>query len=279
MMIRKSLVIGAMILGLAAPSCEPAYAGPPESPACKPIHEQALYTVVMVQTAAGSGSGTVVWSGQRDGEAQTYILTNNHVIQSAVTVEDGWDPKEGKDTKKERKQPVRVLWFDYNDCSRNVGTHGKIADIVAYDKAADLALLEIRDHEQTVSPVAVMMPKGEKLQLADELWAMGSGLGQPPFVSYGLLSFQDRQFNGYRYILSSTPIIFGNSGGALFARKQGRFVFVGVPAMISAAGWGIPVTHMAWSVSLDTIRGFLKDQGFGFVLGEEDSKDAKDADN
>ena len=48
--------------------------------------------------------------------------------------------------------------------------------------------------------------------------------------------------------------------------------------MISAFGYGSIVTHLAWSRPIVEIRTFLRENEFGFVLGDEDvaKKDPKD---
>jgi S1-C subfamily serine protease len=73
---------------------------------------------------------------------------------------------------------------------------------------------------------------------------------------------------GYPYLLTTAPIIWGNSGGALFVRHDGRHVLVGVPSRVTAV-FRAPVTHMAWSIPVVTVREFLRENGLGFVLGDE----------
>tara|TARA_Y100000310_G_C20687045_1_gene819709 strand:+ start:2966 stop:3784 length:819 start_codon:yes stop_codon:yes gene_type:complete len=244
---------------------------------CNAKHEQMLYTVVLVEVSRGSGSGTVIHSAKREDAWESYVLTNFHVIEGNVRVSEEWDPKKGKKIEKERREEVKVAWFDYNDCSRQIGTRGKTAKIVAYDKLADLALLQITDTEHAVSPVAALLPEDDKIYLADEVWAVGAGLGNPPFMTSGHLAFQDEQIQGHRYMLATAPIIFGNSGGALFrlSEDRGTYELVGVPSKISAAGWQA-ITHMAWSIPIETIRGFLREQDYGHVLGDPYKEPEKD---
>lgn len=222
-------------------------------------HQQMLYTSVLVETARGSGSGTVVYSAERDGEWFTYVLTNHHVIANAIEISEEWDPQENEEVKRERRKPVRLNWFQYNGLSRQIGTSGKIADIVAYDSRADLALLRSRDTEQGVEYVASVLPASAPLFLFESVWAVGAGLGKPPFPTIGVLAGLDEQIDSYRYILGTAPIIFGNSGGALFhwSEARDRYELIGVPAMVSAVGFGQAVTHMAWSIPTETIREFL----------------------
>lgn len=233
-------------------------------------HQEMLYPVVVVEAGSGKGSGTVIFSAEVDGEWKTYVLTNHHVIASAITVKKEWDPKAQKEKKREQRSPVKVLWFDYNEYSREIGTRGQTADIVAYDATLDLALLRTRDTERGVDYAAHFMPEDSSLYLFETSWAVGAGLGKPPFPTVGAISNLDQRISGLTYILSSAPIIFGNSGGALFHWSVERelYEFIGVPARLSGT-WTGPVTHMAWAIPLTTVRKFLRANSFGFIIGDE----------
>lgn len=247
-------------------------------------HREMLYPVVVVAAGSGLGSGTVIFSAEIDGEWQTYVLTNHHVIRSAITVKEEWDPKTQEEVKREQRSPVQVRWYDYNDYSREIGTRGQIADIVAYDATLDLALLQTRDIERGVQDVAHLMPEDAPLYLFEITWAVGAGLGKPPFPTEGAVSNLDQRINGQPYILSSAPIIFGNSGGALFhwSPERSRYEFIGVPAKVSATWGSGVVSHMAWAIPLATVREFLRDNDFGFILGDppvEETPEETEADN
>ena len=232
-------------------------------------HNQMLYTVAQVSTGRGMGSGTVIFSAEIDGAWKTYVLTNRHVVAAAISVSEEWNPAQGKDVKRERRRPVKLAWFEYNDFSRAVGTTGREGVIVAHDEAADLALIKVTDEERPIAFVAALLPEDANLFLAESVWAVGAGLGKPPFISSGLLSLLDERIKGYRYLLASAPIIFGNSGGGLFhwSEARDRYELIGVPSMVSAAGFSI-VSHMAWSIPIETIREFVRANCYGFVLGD-----------
>lgn len=234
-------------------------------------HAEMLYTVTMVRTTASTGSGTVIYSAKRDGECVSFVLTNFHVVESAIAIESEWSPDAGKKVDRERRDQVRVEWWDYNGLSRAVGTRGKQADIEAYDKAADLALLRLVDRERCVSPVAYLLPENAAIHTFDPVWAVGAGLGRPPFPTFGYIANLDTLIDGYRYQLSSAPIIFGNSGGALFrhSTSRNRYELIGVPSKMSAAGFGAAVSHMAWSIPMETVYRFLRANKAGFVVPAE----------
>lgn len=246
-------------------SVVPAFAQPPDT---RQMHEEMLYPVVLVTAGSDGGSGTVVYSAKRDNEWHTYILTNFHVVSSAVRIEEEWDSKEQKSIKKERRSPIRVEFFEYNKLSRAIGTRGKAARITTYDRIVDLALVRLMDTERGVEFTAKILPKDALMHLFDEVWAVGAGLGKPPFPTRGNIGTLDALIEGQRYLMSTAPIIFGSSGGALFRfdRERSRYELIGVPSKVSGASFTI-VTHMGFSIPAETVRKFLVDNDVGWIEG------------
>ena len=243
--------------------------------------QEMLYPTVMVDLGqSGQGSGTIIFSGKREHESWkeekvwTLVLTNHHVISGAIQIAEEFDPKEGKEVQKETRRPMHVRLWDYNDYSTAVGTTGRVARILAWDKHRDLALLRLDDNERVMKNVATLWP--EKVggpYLFQKTWAIGSGMGNPPYPTEGLLSgISGKDSMGRSLYLSSAPIIFGNSGGSLWAysKKRDRYEMIGVPSAVGAYGWGNIVTHIAWSRPVTEIRAFLRENNYGFVLGDED---------
>jgi S1-C subfamily serine protease len=249
-----------------------------------------LYPTVMVDLSDGQGSGTVVFSGKRkheswkDEKVWTLVLTNHHVIASAVSIEEEFDPKKQKNIQKETRRPVHVRLWDYNDYSTAIGTTGRVARIVAWDKHRDLALLRLDDKERVMENIATLWPENVGgPYLFQKTWAVGSGMSNPPYPTEGLLSgISGKDGKGRALYLSSAPIIFGNSGGSLWAysKFRDRYEMIGVPSMVGAFGYGNIVTHIAWSRPISEIRSFLRENDYGFVVGDEDvAKEDPDAKN
>jgi len=240
-----------------------------------------LYPTVMIDLTQGAGSGTVIFSNTRSDKSWeeegvwTLVLTNHHVINNAITISEDFDPKVGKSIKMETRRPVHVRLWDYNDYSTAVGTTGRVARILAWDKQRDLALLRLDDKERIIKHVAHLWP--EKVggpYLFQTVWAIGSGMSNPPYPTQGLLSGISGKDNAGRSLyLSSSPIIFGNSGGSLWAysKKRDKYELIGVPSMAGAYGWGSIVPHIAWSRPISEIRAFLRGNDFGFVIGDKDT--------
>ena len=239
----------------------------------KQEHEEMLYPTVLVRVGNGSGSGTVVYSElNEENEYQSFVLTNWHVISSNVIIKNEWSPEKKENIDTETRRPVNVDLWEYNNYSTSVGTIGRVAKIVAYDKGRDLALLQIEDTEGQMPYVATLYPEevDEGPWIFQTVYAVGAGMGKPPFPTTGLLAGYSRDQDGRALYLASAPIIFGNSGGSLYVYSpRDTYELIGVPSMVSAYGWGNVITHMAWSRPISEIRVFLRDNKYGFILGDE----------
>ena len=236
-------------------------------------HMEMLYPTVLVRLERGTGSGTVIYSElNEDQEYESYVLTNNHVIQNYVKVSKIWNSELKEHVETENRRPVNIDLWEYNNFSTAIGTMGRIAEIVAYDKSRDLALLRVKDTERQMPYVATLYPEGldEGPWIFQTVYAVGAGLGKPPFPTMGLLAGYGRDQDGNELYLSSSPIIFGNSGGSLYVYSPRRtYELIGVPSMVSAYGWGNVVSHMAWSRPIAEIRIFLRENKYGFIIGDE----------
>jgi S1-C subfamily serine protease len=245
-------------------------------------HLEMLYPTVLVRVGKGSGSGTVIYSEQNeDREYESFILTNWHVIKNYVKLSKVWDSDQQEHVDTETRRPVNIDLWEYNNFSTAVGTIGRIAHIKAYDKSRDLALLQISDTEREMPYVATLYPedKDDGPWIFQTVYAVGAGLGKPPFPTMGLLAGYGNDQDGNSLYLASSPIVFGNSGGSLYAYSpRGQYELIGVPSMVSATGWTI-VTHMAWCRPISEIRIFLRNSGYGFILGDEPEveEEAEDA--
>ena len=245
----------------------------------KQKHTQMLYPTVLVRSGQDSGSGTIIFSNKRDDKWVSLVLTNHHVIESGIKVEEEWDSRSQKKVERETRQLVHIDLWEYNNYSNAIGTMGRQAKIVAWDKDRDLALLQVVDAERPLPYVAKLYPEKKDLGpwIYQQVFAVGAGLGKPPFPTEGLLAGFSRDSNGRAIWMGTAPIIFGNSGGSLFVYSpRNKYELIGVPSMVSAFGWGTPVTHMGWARPISEIRIFLRENNFGYVLGDVEKKKEKD---
>jgi S1-C subfamily serine protease len=268
-----SKMFAALLVLFLASLATPATPATNPPPGIEQMHEEMLFSVALIRTGRGSGSGTVIYSDEIEGQWETYILTNYHVISSAIRRQTICCDENGEKYDVERRSPDDVLFFEYNQLSRPIGNRGKRATIMVFDQLADLALLRLSDRENGVPFVARMHDPDDPLYMFEQVWAVGAGLGEPPFATTGLLSRIDREIDGFSYIASSSPIIYGSSGGALFRHRvgiadAGHYEIIGVTSIARAAGWQL-VEHINFSIPMATIWGFLRAQCFGFIVGDE----------
>ena len=248
----------------------------------KEAHEKYVYPVVRV---SGGGSGTVVYSrvdGYDSGKEMysTYVLTNYHVISSAIRITEEWDSKLKKNKDIERRSIVYVEIFKYKDLSTPVGTMKIEADIVIYNKTGDMALLKLRFDEE-VKFVATLPEKDNAkfYYVMDESIASGCSLGEPPLVSVGVVSRLGLKLDSLPYDMSTAQIIFGNSGGAMFSSAG---VFMGIPSRVAMAGWGSPITHMGTFIPVHRVYDWLGEEFYDFLydktLNETDRLEEREKD-
>jgi S1-C subfamily serine protease len=240
------------------------------------LHEQALYPTIRIKSDRSTGSGTIIYCGEReeadeDGELgfSTYVLTNHHVVASAIRVEKSFDPVLGKDVKRDYRDFVSVEVFNYKNRSTITAKTTADAEIMAYHEKRDVALLRLRTN-QKFDYVAKILDAAEakNVHIFDKLYVVGCGLGQPPFPTSGMLTGKDATIDYYPYWQTSAPSIFGNSGGAVFRAES--LEMMGIPSRISVRGGmfgsGDAITHIGYFCPPNEIHKFLKDEGYLFLV-------------
>lgn len=173
-------------------------------------------SVVSISTGSGEGSGVVL-------NAEGYILTNNHVVESA------------------QGGAVNVVFAD--------GSNAR-GSVVGTDARTDLAVVKV-DGVTDLSPAT--FGDSSAMRVGDTVLALGSPLGLQGSVTAGIISAQDRTiqvggqqqnpFGGGRGGVSSmsgllqtdAPINPGNSGGAL-VNTNGEVI--GINTAIATSGQG-----------------------------------------
>ena len=228
-------------------------------------HEKYIYPIVRVSTDMGAGSGTVIYSKQSCcGKYSTYVLTNHHVVKTAIVIEEEWDPSLKENRKIERRSVVYVEIFKYRNISTPVGTMKVEADIVTYNSKEDMALIKLR-YEEGVQYVA-KLPAIEELEhyyVLDESIAVGCSLAFPPIPTLGIVTRLNVQVDSLLYNMSSSQIIYGNSGGAMFITDG---TMIGIPSGAPVIGWGVPITHMGVFIPILRVQEWLNEEHFDFIF-------------
>jgi len=234
-------------------------------------HEKYIYPVVRVTHGRVGGSGTIIYSQvNKDGIYSTYILTNHHVIADAISIEEKWDSDLAKQVKKEKRAIIYVEIFKYRDLSTPVGTLKVEADIVIYNEDEDMALIKLRSEEQAHYIAALFL--GNIYNVMDETVAVGCSLGFPPLPTVGHITRKDFQVDSLPFDMSSSQIIYGNSGGAMFLAETGELI--GIPSLVVAIGWGSPIVHMGLFIPIKRICEWLGEEHYDFIY--DVSKTEKD---
>lgn len=238
------------------------------------LHEQVYYTAARVRTNEAGGSGVCVYSDRdSDGSAHTFILTNHHVVEGAIEVEERFDPTLKREYPQEESDTITVEFFQYNEHSKEVGSESYQADIVAWDDKdrRDLALLKLRESEETMGYVAEMLPYDERssIYLGDKVYAVGAALGYPVFQTPGEVTNAYYEVGGQPHIGINSPIAAGNSGGGLFKQgSDGNYYYIGAPARVAVSGFSA-IEHMGFAVPLSVIYQFLEDNKMEFIWSDD----------
>jgi S1-C subfamily serine protease len=238
------------------------------------LHENTLYPTVRITANRAKGSGTIVYSKDReepdeDGELgySTYILTNHHVIADAIRVEKEFDPLKGKYVTKDYRDRVQIEAYTYKNRSTITSRTTAEAEIIAYSAKRDLAVLRVLSNEKFPF-IARLLPdkKSREVHVFDKVFVVGCGLGMQPFPTSGMLTAKDIEIDHYPYWMGSAPAIYGNSGGAVFLGRT--LEMMGVVSRVSVSGGmfgGSPITHMQYFCPPFEIHKFFKDQGLFFL--------------
>jgi putative serine protease PepD len=156
---------------------------------------------ISVKTATGGGTGS--GSIYKTDTTSSYIITNNHVIESALT-----------------SGTIKVEFADGSEIP---------ATIVGRDRMYDIAVLLVKKGNLP----AIALGDSSKVSVGDEVLAIGSPLGLANTVTQGIISALNRPVTAgttdstsyVNAIQTDAAINPGNSGGAL-VDAQGRIIGV-----------------------------------------------------
>ena len=249
------------------------------------LHHKILYPTVLVEGSKGKGSGTVVYSRENPEEPGTYenyVITNHHVVESNIQTGKVWNPLTQQEEKKDVFSTVDVYFYKYKYESKNIGKNSVEADIVAYTKEEDLALLRLRSIDK-VDHLAKLYPLSEikNLRLFMKTHAVGAALGHQPIATEGKITCMSDEIENYVYWMSTAQIIFGNSGGSMYLELDGDFWLIGVPSMVSVSFIGFSssaVTHMGYFIPIDRVCAFLDRNFYGYIYDDSQTKEKCDMD-
>jgi S1-C subfamily serine protease len=242
----------------------------------KEIHKNVLYPVVRVLTEHAAGTGVVIYSKVTpetkdkpidDREYESYVITCHHVVEDAIKFVKKWSKIAKKDITVEANELVRCEIFKYEKLSRCIGGTTLDAEIVAYDKPLDIALLKIKCSEK-IPYVAKLFPKdkSDEIKLGSPMISCGCSMAHQPFFTFGNLSSKSDQIDAKEYWMTSANVIFGNSGGPVFLSDT--YEYLGNTARVTSIqlGFGVDIiTWMGFFIPIDGIYGFLEENFYQFI--------------
>lgn len=197
------------------------------------LYNKILCPTVRVRTGDRGGSGTVIYSQPRNlddaDEYSTFVLTNHHVIDPCIRIEEQWDTTIGRKMEKEVRVPCDVEIFHWAR-GKVQSSESMLADVVMWNDPHDLALLELRSIRQ-VEHVAEMLPIGEvrNLRLFMPVRSCGCTLGHDPLPSNpGCISSLDEMISNLGFWMTNVSIAWGNSGGGCYLEETGQWI--GIPS-------------------------------------------------
>lgn len=185
-------------------------------------------------TAEAAGSGVII---STDG----YILTNNHVVNSASS-------NSNTSMYYSLGEATKLTVTLYNDDTEYE------AKIVGTDEQTDLAVIKIDKNDLT----AASLGDSDSVQVGEWCMAVGNPLGMNSSVSSGSVSAVNRTItdsDGKKYTLIQTDaaINSGNSGGAL-VNSKGEVIGINT---IKASGTGIE--GLGFAIPINSTKSITQD--------------------
>lgn len=238
----------------------------------KEMHEKMLYTVARVTYGTGGGSGTLIYSGEdpkSPGEYINLVLTNQHVVDKAIEVKKEWDSLVKRKVDKEFLNPMHVELFSYVYVSRRDKQEGFRANIIAYDKLEDMAIVRV-DSPRKLDYVAKLIPQEEigNIKLFQHCYAVGCTYLHDPFCADGYITYMPEIIDNKEYWMGSANISFGNSGGAVFTGDT--LQLIGIPSRVTVSGFEV-ANWMGYFIPPQRIYKFLEEQELRFICDPEDN--------
>ena len=189
---------------------------------------QSFFGGTQQQESTSVGSGIII--GQTDSEL--LILTNNHVVEG--------------------NEKLTVSFVDNESVEANV-------------KGTDLAVVAVKISDvkdSTMDEIAVAtMGDSSKLEVGEQVVAIGNALGYGQSVTSGIVSATERTLDGYEggtLIQTDAAINPGNSGGALL-NSNGEVIGINTAKVatdsVEGMGYAIPISDAS-----DTIQNLMNQE-------------------
>ena len=184
-----------------------------------------------------------------------------------------WDSLTKKNDDKEILEQVVVETFDYVYISTVNSSNSHRADIIAYDKSHDIAILKL-DSPKKIDYVAQLVPRDniENIKIFTQIYAAGCSLLHDPFPNHGEITYLTEDIENKKYYMNNADQIFGNSGGSVFLAESGEQIGITARVTVTQLGFGQDVqTWMNFCVCPERIYEFIDCQELQFLYDGKDT--------
>lgn len=202
----------------------------------KAISSLVTPTVVSISVTSSEGSGTGSGSIYQSSASGSFIITNNHVIESAVTTGS-----------------IKVEFTNGDQVT---------ATIIGRDPMYDIAVLSIK----TGNLPTIAIGDSSKVYVGDPVLAIGSPLGLASTVTSGIISALNRPVTAgpagsesyVNAIQTDAAINPGNSGGAL-VDAQGRIIGVNSAIATLSSGGTSGSIGLGFSIPINEAKRVIEE--------------------
>ena len=186
----------------------------------------ALNSVVYISADKGSGSGVVIpYKGKG-----SLILTARHVVEKAR---------------------VGQLFVTFFPSKKKYP-----ASILKMSDTYDLARILVKNYEH---PFVAKLKVSTDMPIFQPVIKIGAGATREPYPTEGVVSLFDADSG---FMMTSSPCIFGDSGGAIFAEIADTYFLIGIVTtvgLVPVKGGAIPIPHICGSHNMYAIEEFLSE--------------------
>lgn len=197
------------------------------------------YITITNQDGKVLGSGTLFVSGKK-----AYVLTCGHLFTDMRTTETmSLDNEDG--TVKEEKRIVwerpKILQTIFNADGEEVGGRTAICKVLLYSPPEegggnDLALLEVTMDGYALKGASFTQKMAKTIKPGTAVTHIGALFGLPGCVVAGNISRLDVKYKNRSFNIAIVNGRPGSSGGPVFAKEDGKFVYVGMTVRGDSAG-------------------------------------------
>lgn len=224
------------------------------------VDKYILEPSALVKGGYGSGSGCILLHTVKgDAKPTCYILTAGHVIQDLRSITEELDKTTGRMRKKEKWKYASIVQIIYSESHKRVGKVEMDAEVVAYSKEDDLALLKMKKKGFVACSIK-LLASDEQIRMGTDVYHCGSRSGEAGANSLtdGIISALSRYVDEKEYHQTTAPASPGSSGGGIFLKGTKEYIGLVTMGRGETMGLFIPINR---------IRKWLGTTEYAFLVG------------